>query len=85
MSQKPCCDDFVRALSPGTDGKAHAPLITARPVMTAHPSTYEIGIGLPPVAYCPWCGHEMSMTKERVDEIVAHSLSNPALIRDDAG
>lgn len=44
----PCCEDWQNALTSGTDNEGYGPLIISD----------TIGVGLPPVKFCPWCGVE---------------------------
>ncbi len=67
--EKPCCDGWRRALENGTDSEGCYPAITYRqgefdwPDGATEPVTipdgYCLGVDLPLVLFCPWCGERV--------------------------
>jgi hypothetical protein len=54
-----CCEAWTKAQTPGTDHEMYGSVLHA-PDDGTEP---QIGIGLPEVLFCPWCG--ASKTKEK--------------------
>jgi hypothetical protein len=49
---KDCCEAWSKAQTPGTEDEMYAPVLYA----LDDGSEPQIGIGLPGVRFCPWCG-----------------------------
>lgn len=48
-----CCSEFLRAQESGSDNEGYGRLISCANGL------WQIGDGLPPLAYCPWCGKDL--------------------------
>lgn len=48
-----CCDEFLLALNEGTDNEGWMPLISIEN------GRWDMGLDLPPLNFCPWCGKKL--------------------------
>ena len=60
-----CCDAFDKAQTAGTDNEGWAALVYRN---YQHPGAALIGLGLPPIAFCPWCAAPIAETGETKGE-----------------
>ena len=54
---KPCCDPWQLAQQAGSDNEGYGALIYRR---YDNGQIEVMGIGLPPIRFCPWCGANKS-------------------------
>ena len=50
-----CCNDFAHARQMETDSDCY------RAAIYEYEGELNIGCGLPPIKYCPWCGKEVGV------------------------
>lgn len=46
-----CCKDFENAQASGTDSEGYGALVREN-----RKGNVELGLHLPPIRFCPWCG-----------------------------
>jgi hypothetical protein len=61
---KLCCDAFSKAMTNGTDNEAWGAAIH----LDQEGAHYKIGLGLPPLRFCPWCGSDSNQTSQDIPE-----------------
>ena len=54
-----CCDQFGYAQAWGTDNEGYSSAIRQY-----EDGSYNIGMDLGPIAFCPWCGAKINYPKE---------------------
>jgi hypothetical protein len=66
VSTDQCCEGWAHAQHSGTDNEGYGRLLydCANPQWRVAPRTkppeWQMGSGLPPVKFCPWCGAKKS-------------------------
>lgn len=73
---KHCCEDFAKALQPGTDNEGYGPLILPQWIIDMDSGVWDeftgaVMIGnqdLAPMRFCPWCAAPVRHASSLFDE-----------------
>lgn len=61
-----CCRTMINAQQPCTDNEMYGALVDA----DWDNEVVEIGCGLPPIDFCPWCGQKIKKVSPKLKEIL---------------